>query len=226
MPRILLTMVPFADRAAGSETLMRSNSDRVVMKTLTSNTVQIVDPTGNVQFEFRTDAFNSAGEFKMFNETGTETVDILGGGGFDGSGFVSLRRADGSLAAHMAANADFIGTSMGLWSSGGGPLVTLLGVPSGGRIALTDGAGVQRIGLDSNGDSADGVNAIYEMQFGVRHVITSVIVRTTKDDPYTHLISLDTLLEMRSHWILEHQDIRRMWSISWPDRVSLTQQWA
>lgn len=183
VPRILLTMVPFADRAAASEALVRSNSDRVVMKTLTSNTVQVVDSSSNVQFEFRTDSVNAAGEFKMFNATGTETVEILGGGGFDDSGFVTLRRADGTSAMFMAANAGLVGTSIALFSPTGQSLVLVQGAPTGGalglhdsagaqrillnapstggRMDLRDGAGVQRIGLDANGDSADGVIVAY-----------------------------------------------------------------
>lgn len=55
----------------------------------------------------------------------------------------------------------------------------------------------------------NGLNVIYQAEFGLEHIITSVIVRTTKDDPYTQLTFSDLLWQMRSHWIVEHQNIRR-----------------
>jgi hypothetical protein len=53
------------------------------------------------------------------------------------------------------------------------------------------------------------VNGQYEPQVGIRHEITTIIVRTSSNQPYTHTRADRLLNQFRSHWNANHSNIVR-----------------
>lgn len=53
------------------------------------------------------------------------------------------------------------------------------------------------------------VNGQYETQVGIRHEITTIIVRTSSNQPYTHTRADRLLNQFRNHWNANHGNIQR-----------------
>ncbi|QDU65277.1 M12 family metallo-peptidase [Engelhardtia mirabilis] len=53
------------------------------------------------------------------------------------------------------------------------------------------------------------MNAQYESEVGITHAITTIIVRTTSNDPYTTSSPSTFLSQFRSHWQSQQQSIQR-----------------
>lgn len=53
------------------------------------------------------------------------------------------------------------------------------------------------------------VNQQYEAELAITHVITTIIVRTTEDDPFTSMIPSVLLLEFRAEWNAHFDDVPR-----------------
>jgi len=54
-----------------------------------------------------------------------------------------------------------------------------------------------------------GVNAIYEAEVGITHVITEIIVRTNVNDPYTTSNPSSLLGQFQNHWNSQQQGVQR-----------------
>ena len=55
----------------------------------------------------------------------------------------------------------------------------------------------------------NGVNLIYERDVQIRHRITTIIVRSDTNTPYTSTAPSTLLSQFRTQWNLHHSDIRR-----------------
>ncbi len=147
-PRVQLGLAPFAGKAALAEGLSAGVTFTPILTANNAGDVELLDPAGNREFYFETDTFGSAGRFTMYRDTGTRSVEFLGGsssGGqmqlFSTGGSNSFQAwAESSTGARMILRN---GTSRTIDLSSGG------GTNTSGSLEMWNDSNQQLIDLDA-----------------------------------------------------------------------------